>query len=61
MMVSEIILAVSAKDARERERERESVCVWGGGGGFLKANNRESEWDTLENEKRREMKSQNGA
>ena len=33
MMVGEIILAVSAKDARERERER--VCVWGGGGGFL--------------------------
>ena len=56
MMVGEIILAVLAKDARERE----SVCV-GGGGGFLRANNRESEWDTLENEKRREMKSQNGA
>ena len=32
MMVGEIILAVSAKDARERERE--SMCV-GGGGGFL--------------------------
>ena len=55
MMVGEIILAVSAKDARERER----VCVWGGG--FLRANNRESEWDTLENEKRWEMKCQNGA
>ena len=57
MMVGEIILAVSAKDARERERE--SMCV--GGGGFLRANNRESEWDTLENEKRWEMKCQNGA
>ena len=57
MMVGEIILAVLAKDARERECV--CVCVWGGG--FLRANNRESEWDTLENEKRWEMKCQNGA
>ena len=44
MTFGEIFLAVPAKDIRERERE--TKC-----GFFLRANNRESVWDTLGNEK----------